>query len=99
MDNNLSISEIMQEDGHLYDLPSEQDVSDVFDALVKVTGHDEFILTPEYTLGFGDDLDTPVTEKMWRDVGEEANLVASYAYQIATEWCHIEAPSWHNLSE
>jgi hypothetical protein len=99
MENNLSISEILQEDGHLERTPSWGEVASLHDALVRVTGEDNFLQAPDFTLAYGDDYENPVTDEMWIQVGAEANLVAPYAREVAVEWCHIEAPSWQDLGD
>jgi hypothetical protein len=98
MENNLSISEIMQEDGHLNQLPSWEEVASVLSALTTVTGEDSFLLVENFTLAYGDDYEKPVTPDMWEQVGDEANLITQYAKDIALEWCHIKSGDWTDLS-
>jgi hypothetical protein len=98
MENNLTHSELLQEDGHWEDLPFYQDVDDVFDALREFTGYDDFMLSGN-TLSYGDDFEKVLTDKEWVSASELTEFNTISFYQIAMEWCHQGSPSWQDLPE
>ncbi len=98
MENNLSHSEMMREDGHWADLPFCQDVEDIFDALRSFTGHDDFYFI-DGTLSYGDDNEKVLSNKDWAAVADMTEFNVISTYQIATEWCHQDSPSWQDLPE
>ena len=64
------------------------DAISVFDALVQVTGHDSFALSPDRLEAmFGDDFEHCVTQEMMADAGRIAHKQWWYVREIMLERC------------
>lgn len=95
---NMTANEFLQEDGHGYNVPSYDLVSDIYDELSRETlGADTFYADFDtMTLIYGDDLEKKITAEEWERIAERCGLVTSFVQKIALDYAEGQE-KWSEL--